>query len=280
MKKVQTLRELQLVSIAIYKDLRDFCNANGLRVYLTGGTLLGAIRHKGFIPWDDDIDVSMSRPDYERMLAISKGKISERCTVIDPETREDFNGCIPVVVYDNSEMRSGQFRIEENLKIGISIFVYDGIVANKLLQKCYYAYMYFLRAEHALCRADFKHVNTKPAKLFGPLLQPFYNENDVKKYKNKIIKLQKKYSYENSKYVSTNVDYQSSVEVCLKEDFEKAIEVTFEGMKSLTYSHYKTYLQNYYGDYMQLPPEKERAGKHSFDAWVGDEFNYSEMLLS
>lgn len=277
MKKVQTLRELQLINIAIYKDLRDFCNANGLKVYLTGGTLLGAVRHKGFIPWDDDIDVCMSRPDYERLLELSKGEISARCTIIDPEKSEDFNGCIPVAVYNNSLMKSGQYRTNENLKIGISIFVYDGVPENSLLQKCFYAFMYFLRAEHALCRADFAHVNTKPAKLFGPLLQPFYNERSIKKYKNKVLKLQKKYQYENSKYVSTNVDYQSSVEVCLKEEFEKSIELTFEGIKSLTYSHYLTYLRNYYGDYMQLPPLEEREGKHSFDAWIEDGFDYDSV---
>ncbi len=104
MKKVQTLRELQLISIAIYKDLRDFCNTNGLQVYLHGGTLIGGIRHNGFIPWDDDIDVCMSRPDYEKMMEISGGNISERCKVIDPERNTDFYGYIPVIVYNHSKM--------------------------------------------------------------------------------------------------------------------------------------------------------------------------------
>ena len=94
MKRINTLRELQLISIYIYNDLRNFCNSNGLQVYLHGGTLIGALRHKGYIPWDDDIDVCMSRIDYEKMLSISNGNISEKCYVIDPERNLSFNGYI------------------------------------------------------------------------------------------------------------------------------------------------------------------------------------------
>lgn len=276
MKKVNTLRELQLISTYIYRDLRSFCDRNSLQVYLHGGSLIGAVRHKGYIPWDDDIDVCMSRPDYEKMLQLSNGgMISDKCLVLDPESTTSFNGYIPVVVYNNSKMMSGQYRIEEDLKIGISIFVYDGIVSNYFLQKLYYAHMFIIRAEHALCRADFEHVNTVSAKRIGPLLQRFYKKEDVKKYKAKILALQKKYPYERSTYVSANADFQSSREVCRKSEFEQAVEVMFEGVKSYAYSHYDSHLRKYYGDYMQLPPKEKQIPKHSFEAWVDEEFSYS-----
>ncbi len=274
MKMVETLRELQLISIEIYRDLKNFCDQHGLKVYLHGGTLIGAIRHKGYIPWDDDIDVCMSRPDYRKMMEISDGIISERCTAIDPETNDEFNGYIPVVVYNNSKIQSGQYRTKENLKISISIFVFDGITNNTLFQKLYYLHMFILRAEHALCRADFRHVNTKLAKIVGPIMQPFYDEHNVNKYKNLILRFQQKYAYEFCEYVSTNADYQSSREVCKKSDFEKAVPVIFEGIESLAYSHYDAHLRAYYGDYMELPPEQERNAKHSFEAWVEESFDY------
>ena len=207
MKKVESLRQLQLISIYIYRDLLSYCEKNGLRVYLHSGSLLGAVRHKGFIPWDDDIDVCMSRPDYETLVKLSGGRISEKCSVIDPKTDDSFNGCVPLVVYNESQLNSKQFRTHEKLKISISIF------DNPVFQKFYYAHMYILRAKLALCRADFRYVNTRAAKIVGPIMQRFYRIEDIQKRKQKILKYQEKYPYAVSKKVSTNADYRASREV-------------------------------------------------------------------
>ncbi|HEM3438051.1 TPA: LicD family protein [Streptococcus suis] len=274
MKKVNTLRELQLISIYIYKTLMEFCSKNGINVYLHGGSLIGAIRHGGYIPWDDDIDICMSRTDYEKLIALSGGKISSDCKIIDPATNPDFNGYIPVIVYEHSKMNSKQYKIPEDLKIGISVFVYDGISANPFIQKLYYARMFLLRAEHALCRADFNHVHTSIAKRFGFFFQRFYKATNVEKYKVKILKLQQKYNYETSEYVSTNADYQASKEICLKTDFESAVPLEFEGIASYTYSHFDSHLREYYGDYMQLPPVEQQEPKHGFEAWVDEDFDF------
>ena len=79
-----------------------------------------------------------------------------------------------------------------------------------------------------------------------------------------------------SKFVSTNADYKSSKEVCSKEQFEQAVPVDFEGIESLTYSHYDSHLRKYYGDYMQLPPADKQKPKHGFEAYIEEDFEYSE----
>lgn len=275
MKRVETLRELQKVSIYIYKDVNSFCVKNGLKVYLFGGSLIGAIRHGGYIPWDDDIDVAMSRPDYQKMLDLSKdGWISDKCRVVDPMTDETFKGYIPLAVYEYSKLTSGQYKEKEDLKISISIFVYDGAPSGWIAQKLYYARVYMLRAEHALCRADFRNVNTKPAKIFGPLISPFYKPEDVYRYKKKIIDHAQKYDYEKSNLCACNCDYQASREVFSRESFDTPVELNFEGTKCYSFKHYKEHLTRYYGDYMQLPPEEARKPKHSFDAWIEDSFDF------
>ena len=276
MKKIETLRQLQLVNIFIYRELLKVCDNLGIKLYLLGGTLIGAVRHKGFIPWDDDIDVCMSRPDYNKLLKLTNGKIGEKCSIIDPERDAYYKGVVPVVAYNNSRVVSKQFKEDEHLKIAISIFVYDGAPKGKLAQFYYYKKLYILRAEHAACRADFKNVNTKVARMVGPLLAPFFKSANVYKYKNKILKWQQKYRYEESELVSTNMDSYSQLEVFPKETFEDSTDLMFEGIESHVFSNYHEQLTRYYGDYMQLPPIEEQCGKHSFDAEIEEDFLFEE----
>lgn len=276
MKKVESLRQLQIIQVYVYNDLLSVCKKHGLNLYLIGGTLLGAVRHKGFIPWDDDVDVCMSRPDFNKLMEITNGKISEKCRIINPEQDKDFKGYIPLAVFENSNLISKQFRGEEQLKIGISIFIYDGVPKNKIIRYFYFKKMYLLRAKHALCRANFKNVNTRAAKIFGPILSPFFKEKHVYKYKEKILKNQKKYKYENSAYVCTNADKDAHREVMERDRFEIPLELKFEMIKSWTFSDYKKYLTSYYGDYLKLPPIEEQKGKHSFEAEIEDDFVFKE----
>lgn len=270
MKKIKTLRELQLIQIKILKDFIKFCEKHGLKVYMIGGSLIGAVRHQGFIPWDDDIDISMPRPDYDKLVKLqTQGiDISDDCYLMSVETDRSFNGYIPQVVYRDSKMYSRQYREKEELKIGLSIFIYDGVPENFLLRKLYFYKMFCLRSLHALCRADFNNVNTKIAKLVGPILQPFFNYEGTKKYRDKILEFAKKYPYEKSKYVAPNADAAAIKELVERKIYEETVELTFEGFTCYAAKNYHEHLTKYYGDYMQFPPIELRKAKHSFDAWI------------
>lgn len=276
MRKITDLRELQKIEAKILKMFVDFCNEHSLRVYIIGGTLIGAVRHKGFIPWDDDIDVSMPRPDYDKLVELQKQGIyiSDHCYLQSDETDDSFNGYIPQVVYRESRMLSGQYRKKEELKIGLSVFVYEGTPKSELMRKIYFKEMYMLRSMHALCRADFAHVNTKAAKLMGPILQPFFRYKDTKKYRDKILSASKKYPYERSEFVAPTADANGDKEIVSRKAYDEPVELEFEGFKCYAASNYIEHLTKYYGDYMQLPPEEERKPKHSFDMWIDEKFEF------
>lgn len=274
MRKITDLRELQLIQIKVLKEFTEFCRLHKLRVYMIGGSLIGAVRHKGFIPWDDDIDVSMPRTDYNTLVELHRNgiKVSENCCLLSAEVDNNFNGYIPQVVYRNSKMISRQYRENEELKIGLSIFVYDGVPSGWIAQNIYYKKMYLLRSLYALCRADFNYVNTKIAKKIGPLLQPFFKVKNTKKYRDKILKYAQKYDYCDSEYVAPNVDTDAKKELVMRSIYNKFVELEFEGFNCYAASNYIDHLTKYYGDYMELPPIEARNAKHSFEAWIEEDF--------
>ncbi len=276
MKKIESLRQLQIANIYILRDTLKFCKDNDIMVYLFGGTLIGAIRHKGFIPWDDDIDLAMSRTQYNKLISKAKdGWISDKCRILDPSCDSKMKGYIPYIAYDRSVLRSGQFKDNEASKISLSIFVFDGAPNPGLFRKWYYTRVYMLRAQHALCRANFKNSNTKIARIVGPILSPFYKASSVYKYKAKVLKHAQKYDYSKSSYCGCGTDAHAGKEVFPVKEFQNSVEVCFEGLKAYTFGCYKEYLTNYYGDYMSFPPEEARKPKHSAYAEIDDDFDFS-----
>lgn len=267
MKKIENLKELQKINILILKELYRVAIKNDIKIYLFGGTLIGALRDNKFIPWDDDIDLCLSRNDYEKLVKISKIEFNKEIELLDPYTNDEFRGYIPQVVYKKSKLISKQYREKEENKIGISLFIFDGITENKVLRWFYYKRMRLLRIKHALCRANFSYVNTSIAKKIGPVLQPFFKSEDVYKYKHKILELQKKYNYKDCNLVSANSDTNGYKEISTRKAFEIEKKILFEGIECLIYSSYKEYLEKCHPTYKKLPPLEKRKPKHGFLAW-------------
>lgn len=90
MKPINNIKEIQKLELDILKEFHEFCIKHDLVYSLMGGTMLGAVRHEGFIPWDDDIDVSMPRPDYDKFIDLTRNNLSNIYEVYSVETRKDY----------------------------------------------------------------------------------------------------------------------------------------------------------------------------------------------
>lgn len=262
-----SLDEIKQEALKILIAFDSFCTEHGLRYSLAGGTLLGAVRHHGFIPWDDDIDVMMPRPDYERLKALRSEWIEETGYVI---------GGYPVIdSQDSVFMKLMNERIDVTLEehdtvlhLGIDVFPVDGLSANdeevaRIYEKAA-LYRKFIEAPYAnpaVAKSTAKRFVKKVYRMLDsqlPLLR------SVEK---RLNRLAQRRSYENSVYVGAITwGLYGPGERMEKASFEIFDTMEFEGKRFPVVSCWDAYLTGIYGDYMKIPPEADRKS-HAMKAW-------------
>ena len=266
-KKPLSLEELQNLEFEILKSFKDFCDKNNLRYYLCGGTLIGAIRHKGFIPWDDDIDVMMPRPDYERFLFLNKDGMLGQYMKLDNMNLNDRAISSILRIYDiRTNLNFMHLIFKKNFGCWIDIFPLDGLSDSKFfrLLHCRYARL----IQDLLIANDTKFGVKRRTKLYTILqfgLLPFLPIIRIigrERWIYKIDKLSKKYDYKKSKYVGVIEGRAAEKEAMLKEKMEPAIIVDFNGEKFTAMANYDEYLTNLYGNYMVPPNDTEKKSRH------------------
>lgn len=263
-KTINRLKELEL---EIIKDIDEICKTNNIKYFLVGGTLLGAIRHKGFIPWDDDIDIGMMRDDYNKLLEIlsednnnKKNKYFVQNYYTDIEypryiTKIRLNGTVFLEgSVKNYNMHHGVF---------IDIFPLDRIKdKNEKMLDFRSALSKKIMILKSIRNGHFKHKN-KYKKNIAILMRPFTFLLPLKFY-NKVIDFI--YGYQNSKdcrYVTNfSSQYGWRKQTFPIEVYGEGTYLEFEGHQFMAPAKWEAVLKSLYGDYMKLPPEEKRNSGH------------------
>lgn len=250
------LKEIKNVELNILLNFDQFCKNNSLRYYLSGGTLLGAIRHKGFIPWDDDIDVCMPRPDYEKFVRLFK---NDNNLELITNKLDNFSLPFAKIVDRNTFIENKYSNDEHQNALWIDIFPVDGLPdeikeVEKIYKECN-----FYRTILGLNSARLGVGKTVFRRYIKYILKPFAKLYGKKRCVNNIELLAFKNLYTESKYVgAVTWGLYGIGERMLKSEFEKVVEVEFEGYKFPTFSCWDSYLNGLYNDYMSLPPLEKR----------------------
>ena len=129
------LQQLQKTLLEILLDVLDVCQAYNICVFLVGGTALGAVRHKGFIPWDDDIDIGMPRADYERFIPVFEKELSDRYILNAPNYSQTVLARFPKILKKDSYLDVGMTKEKTFCKVFLDIFIADGIPENAFHRK-------------------------------------------------------------------------------------------------------------------------------------------------
>lgn len=257
------LRELQIAELDGLNFFDDFCRNHGLTYYLCGGCLIGSIRNKGFVPWDDDIDVLMPRPDYEQFLRLYKEENkSDRFVLLDADKDKTY-GNIFAVIADTDHTLIKEYQKDMDMPHGIplDIFPIDGLASGKLSRYTQYAWTMI----YSLFRSGIVPKNQGGLLSFGSkvLLGIFRGKNVRYKIWKFAEKRMSRYSFETSENVAELcAGFYFMKKVYPRNIYDGVTEVEFEGRKYLAMKNYDDYLKIPFGNYMELPPEKKRVAHH------------------
>lgn len=271
MKKLDGVEVKQYV-LGILLDLQKVCEVNDLTFYLSGGSLLGAIRHQGFIPWDDDVDVCMPRPDYDRLLQLSHAKDTfpeniKLCCYSEGNSQYPFIKLLDT----NTVLKQSYIEEREIGSLWIDVFPVDGLPCDFSEQKGIYAEAQRIRKILMLNFAKIGEGKTRLKKLLKPLVIPFAKLVGVRRCNEKLDRLSRHYSFEQAKNVGVIMwGLYGTGETMDRSEFKQNVSVTFEAHEFKAMSCWDSYLHNIYGNYMELPPKEKRI-THELDVWVKDD---------
>lgn len=272
MKKL-SIEEIQEVSVEILKKVADICEEQHLTYFLAYGTLIGAIRHHGYIPWDDDVDIMMPRPDYEKLLAYFRKNATSLMPLqmMNDETAKDY----PYMISRVSDSRYVlDVTNEKSYGIGIFIDIYplDGLgndreTALKLIDKGKnLSSLIFLSTRQYFHKGNTKTIVKTllkiPAFIYAKLCRKKF-------FVKKSLQLAALNKYKDSKYVGCVIwpTYRER-EIFDKDLFTESIMVDFGKYKFRTPKRYDEVLTQIYHEYMQLPPEEDRVAHHLYSAYI------------
>ena len=253
-------QELRNIQLDVLQHIHDFCADNNINYSLAYGTLLGAVRHGGYIPWDDDIDIAMMRDDYERFASMFNKKESFY-HFYDCRNDKDVNIAFGKVANTKTMVIEGAN--SKNLGVAVDIFPIDDLCETKEDSlKLYKSFDWQKKLLILKCRkvSDVRSWWKKPIFVAVKLFTCWYPLHRISLKMNERIM---KYRNQTSKYVGLVVDGYEN-EIIERRIWSEFKDISFEGRTYKSIKDTDSYLSHAYGNYMELPPEEERVPKHDF----------------
>ena len=264
MEQSAQLKLLQEIELENLRMLMEICEKNHLRYYLIGGSLLGAMRHRGFIPWDDDIDVGMPRPDYERFVQIAKGYLPDHMDVKTMTSDPNYKCYFTRLITNKKKIFWDHGQYTAVIGVWMDVFPLDGLPGNRLLREMHLFHVKLCKALYKFTQIDYVSTNRTNRPFSERFLIRFAQITRIGKLMNADKRLKKldqvlqKYDYDTCAYAWNFSGCYGKREVVPHIQLGGSRTAEFEGMQVSIPEAAEDYLTSIYGDYMKLPPEDQR----------------------
>ncbi|NLJ17124.1 MAG: LicD family protein [Clostridiales bacterium] len=260
----EELKKVQLLQLKIAKEIDRICLENNIKYTLAYGSLLGAVRHGGPIPWDDDLDIALVRSEYDRFIEVCKKELGEEYFLQTFETDEYYGWPFAKILLNNTIYKEKWAPEKTKNGVYVDIFPLDSPAKSIVVQHIdNFRFRLYLRALHTkLSYSNFFNSGIK-AVILKAIVKVVANFNSADRLKNKINKILIKNNNNNSDLVyNLSSDYIFSKEIMPAEYFNNLIKINFKDEELCVISEYDKYLTQIYGDYLQFPPVDERENRH------------------
>lgn len=272
MKEITT-KEFKEIGVSILEYIDCLCRSNDIKYSIGFGTLIGAIRHQGYIPWDDDIDIMIMRSDYNKLLGLILQ--DDKYNLISMENDSNYYYEFARVCDKATTLTRRKYRYLDNFGVWIDIFPVDVAPPDaernkwlkefKILRKRmkyiipshYETFTFFAKILHPLSFVkEYYYRYTIGVKAFSHIRERF--SNHIKKYNSNLTDTCE------VMIADQPYEFRCCFPKCWMDD---VIDVVFDRIHVMALSHYDEYLKKIYGNYMELPPANKRVSNHHFKAW-------------
>lgn len=265
-----SLRELQDLEYEALVKVDQVCKEKGIRYFLRGGSVLGAVKYHGFVPWDDDIDIALPRSDYEKLISVMPYELDEKLLFVSYQKTENAHCYFPrIILNDSVREKMGFTKNNERGLVLIDILPLDGMPGSSIGFKIHIIKAYIYRILASLWTLDVKdtvsmHGGKKEAllKLLHALkIHKLYKQDDIYK---KLDKLYSKYPYGETDKCGMLASSKLKKEIVPYSWWEDGTTGQFRELSIALPSDYDSYLKQLFGDNYATyePPESERTKSH------------------
>lgn len=263
------MNELQSQILNVYKKIKNICDENNLRYYAIGGTCIGAVRHNGFIPWDDDMDIAMPRRDYEKLKDIIRNSEEHELEVVTQDDRENYRPLFMKVYNPNTTyVESDVMDIKDSITgIFVDVMPLDGLPEEQLRRKILCNRLIYLHHMNDVRRLTGVRPGKGAKGLIKRMLYAVLLGRPFNYYSKRYTRLLKKYDFDESVYTSYGWSYHIKRLIYPSKWFNDYVEIKFEDTIMRCPVEYDKYLSQQFGDYMKLPEKVEQQGNHDIYYW-------------